>query len=416
MEKKICFVVMGFGKKMDYRNSKEVDLDIIYHAVIKPLFSSEFPEYEIVRADEIAGSDIIDVSMYMLLMKADLVIADITTLNENAIYELGVRHALRPFSTVIMLQESEKMALPFDLSHCRILTYRDFGERLEPDGALEIQSKLKQFVIQSRENKVDSPFYTYLPDIKPPLSGTESFEKLAQNAKDTGEKISELVERAQACKKESNFQEAAVIWEKLSTMLPANSYVVQQLALAVYKSKYPNETVALENALGIIRKLHPETSLDLETLGITAAVYKHLYMVNGNYDYLDEAVRYYKKGYIIKNDYYNGENYVNCLILKTKKNGLDTDEITYLRFEIRKTCQEILAVLKARMKLEKVHYWMYATYAACSYYIGDMDAYQKYDKLFTQNCQADWELKSYQENFDRLKQLIQGSFTGSIGR
>lgn len=31
---------MGFGKKMDYRNSKEVDLDIIYKKVIKNLFDS----------------------------------------------------------------------------------------------------------------------------------------------------------------------------------------------------------------------------------------------------------------------------------------------------------------------------------------------------------------------------------------
>lgn len=38
MDKKICFVVMGFGKKMDYRNSKEVDLDIIYKKIIKDLF------------------------------------------------------------------------------------------------------------------------------------------------------------------------------------------------------------------------------------------------------------------------------------------------------------------------------------------------------------------------------------------
>ena len=33
--KKTCFVVMGFGKKMDYRNSKEIDLDLIYKQVIK---------------------------------------------------------------------------------------------------------------------------------------------------------------------------------------------------------------------------------------------------------------------------------------------------------------------------------------------------------------------------------------------
>lgn len=35
MSRKICFVAMGFGKKMDYRNSKEVDLDIIYKKVTK---------------------------------------------------------------------------------------------------------------------------------------------------------------------------------------------------------------------------------------------------------------------------------------------------------------------------------------------------------------------------------------------
>ena len=75
MSRKICFVAMGFGKKMDYRNSKEVDLDIIYKKVIKNLFDS-LTEYELIRADEISGSEIIDVSMYSLLLKADLVIAD----------------------------------------------------------------------------------------------------------------------------------------------------------------------------------------------------------------------------------------------------------------------------------------------------------------------------------------------------
>lgn len=83
MSRKICFVAMGFGKKMDYRNSKEVDLDIIYKKVIKNLFDS-LTEYELIRADEISGSEIIDVSMYSLLLKADLVIADITTMNENS--------------------------------------------------------------------------------------------------------------------------------------------------------------------------------------------------------------------------------------------------------------------------------------------------------------------------------------------
>lgn len=41
---------MGFGKKMDYRNSKEIDLDLIYKQVIKRLFDSDFKDYQLIRA------------------------------------------------------------------------------------------------------------------------------------------------------------------------------------------------------------------------------------------------------------------------------------------------------------------------------------------------------------------------------
>jgi hypothetical protein len=48
MSQKICFVVMGFGKKMDYENSKEVDLDMIYKKVIKELFEKKLTDYELI--------------------------------------------------------------------------------------------------------------------------------------------------------------------------------------------------------------------------------------------------------------------------------------------------------------------------------------------------------------------------------
>lgn len=109
---------------MDYRNSKEVDLDIIYKKIIKDLFDS-LTEYELIRADEISGSDLIDVSMYSLLLKADLVIADITTMNENAIYELEFGMHWNHFQQLLWCK---KVKNSFDLNHCRILTYKDFGE------------------------------------------------------------------------------------------------------------------------------------------------------------------------------------------------------------------------------------------------------------------------------------------------
>ena len=36
MSKKNCFVVMGFGKKVDFETGKEFDLDMTYKNVIKP--------------------------------------------------------------------------------------------------------------------------------------------------------------------------------------------------------------------------------------------------------------------------------------------------------------------------------------------------------------------------------------------
>ena len=91
---KTCFVVMGFGKKTDFETGRVLDLDMSYRNMIKP--AVEAAGLKCVRADEIVHSGIIDVPMYEQLLNADVVVADLSTSNKNAFYELGVRHALRP--------------------------------------------------------------------------------------------------------------------------------------------------------------------------------------------------------------------------------------------------------------------------------------------------------------------------------
>lgn len=111
MRSKLCFTIMGFGKKTDFSTGKTYDLDKTYTNIIKP--AVEKCGYTSIRADEIQDSGLIDKSMYALLVRAELVIADITTLNPNAIYELGIRHAARPNHTVILKDREGK--IPFDL-------------------------------------------------------------------------------------------------------------------------------------------------------------------------------------------------------------------------------------------------------------------------------------------------------------
>ena len=108
--KKRCFVVMGFGIKTDYATGRKLDLNKSYRLLIKPVVESK--DLLCVRADEIRHSGLIDVPMYQELLKADIVIADLSTANANAFYELGIRHALRPCTTVVVSED--KLPYPFD--------------------------------------------------------------------------------------------------------------------------------------------------------------------------------------------------------------------------------------------------------------------------------------------------------------
>src|SRR5215218_10418766 len=93
-----CFVVMGFGIKTDYATGRKLDLNKSYRLLIKPVVEEK--GLECVRADEILHSGTIDLPMYRELLEADVVIADLSTANVNAFYELGIRHALRPRTTI----------------------------------------------------------------------------------------------------------------------------------------------------------------------------------------------------------------------------------------------------------------------------------------------------------------------------
>jgi hypothetical protein len=50
--------------------------------------------------------------MYERLMFCDFAVADLSFANANVFYELGIRHALKPFTTVSIFEVNTK--LPFD--------------------------------------------------------------------------------------------------------------------------------------------------------------------------------------------------------------------------------------------------------------------------------------------------------------
>ena len=86
---KSCFVVGPIG---DDDTEDRIHADWLLEEIIQPVFDEKFSEYRVERADRITIPGRSDAQVISALLDADLVIADLTTLNPNAFYEIGIRH------------------------------------------------------------------------------------------------------------------------------------------------------------------------------------------------------------------------------------------------------------------------------------------------------------------------------------
>lgn len=403
----LCFVIMGFGKKTDYESGRTLDLNATYNEIIKP--SAIDAGFRCIRADEVMHSGVIDLPMYEMLLRADLVIADITTGNPNAIYELGVRHALRPFSTIIMKEGRGK--LYFDLNHVNTFSYDHLGEDIGASEARRAKNDLTVLIRQVMEKQIpDSPVYTFLPKLIQPKLSDEEFEELIQRTEISEEQFSQLIFSAESAVKNSDFDIAVKNYAALVQFKPEDSYLVQQYALATYKSRSPTQIAALVNALKIIVSIDPATSNDPETLGITGAIHKKLWEITKDPDELSEAVNYYGRGFNIRKDYYTGENYALCLNYQA---GLQTDpaEQIFLQTSARKTREHLLVILEEIINSQYFaeradQRWVLATMANTLYGLNDVRAQEYQNRFYAFEGLAKWERETYEHSKNELLRLI----------
>lgn len=410
MYQKICFVIMGFGKKTDYSSGMTLDLDKTYKNIIKP--AAEACEYKCVRSDEIKQSTIIDKSMYGLLLCADLVIADISTYNPNAIYELGVRHAVKPFHTIIIKEQSGD--IPFDLNHTSIMSYIHLGEDIGVDESKRCINELKGIIKSIEKSKaIDSPFYEYINSVEPPHMSEDELANIIKELAKENESLFAIVEDAKLLKQKERFAESAILWKKASEEMPSEPYYVQQEALCTYKSKQPSELVALNNASIIIGKLldkGDKVKNDPETLGIAGAIYKNMYLITNDVAILEQAIKYYGDGFNLRKDYYNGENYALCLNIKASIIK-DEEEKIYCNVQANKVRKEIIDILTKIIVSKEIEErdderWIYATFANCYFALDDSDNGKKYEKKFINLCDQRWEQDTYYQNKKRLFDLL----------
>jgi hypothetical protein len=394
--RKVCFVVMGFAKKTDYESGRTLDLDATYEAIIKP--AAETAGLRCVRADEIMQSGIIDVGMYEMLLRAELVIADISTGNVNAIYELGVRHALRPYSTIIMKETDGK--LHFDLDHTSTFKYQHLGPDIGAREANRASRALGQLIVTVlTANKPDSPVYTYLPRLQQPRLTEEEYEMLLARAESTEQKLSALIKAGETANRASLHLAAAESFAAALKVKPDDPYLTQQLALNTYKAGIPSKLSALIEARSIIDRLDPEVSNDPETLGITGAIHKQVWSQTKDVDQLNLAIRYYSRGFEIRKDYYNGENLATCLNLRSAIQQ-DQEEARYDAMSATKVRQSLIALLVPLVKSESFEErsdrkWIYATLANTFFALGAEADGLTNEASFLAEKPAQWEIDTY---------------------
>ena len=151
-----CFVLIPFDKKNI----------TIYESVIKP--TVEESGLKCIIASEIISNRQIMSDIWAEILRANVIIAELTVNNPNVFYELGMAHSLNKH--VILLTRNIKKA-PFDIRPYRHILYMDTG----PHWKHKLKNKLKEnlkiiikeenFFIKPEWKKDNLDFVTRLNEI-----------------------------------------------------------------------------------------------------------------------------------------------------------------------------------------------------------------------------------------------------------
>lgn len=401
-----CFVIMGFNIKTN-EDGKEYNLDLSYSQIIKPVL--EFYKINYVRADEIMLAEMIDDSMYKFLLSADLVIADITTLNANALYELGVRYALKPYSTIIIGSTDTK--IPFDLSHIRIFKYEHDGVQIKSDECLKLIEILKK-VIKNIQDKVtpliDSPVYKFLSNLEPPrynyINDTNFFENNIKRFK-SEESLGSLIHLAYQKRDAGYFKEAIDLYKK-ALKISKDEYIVKEIAVCMYQEDTYQAYCDALNFLKINIKI--ENTINPEVLKTLGTIYKNLWLKKQITEFADQALMYYEKSFVLLKTYNNGLNYGFMLLVMSYINQQNIHQKFYMmwsRYIYNKTKEICLK------KYEVDDYWVNASLAECCLVLNEKNEYKKYLELsklsyFKTENEKEWKYEKTQKQLKEIKKML----------
>ena len=127
IDPRLAFVLMPY----------DPELTEIYTTLIKPTVEGAGLDLVCRRADDIKSNRAVMQDIWKSICEARLIIADLTGLNPNVMYELGVAHTLGK-ETLLIYRRDSQIKFPFDLAHIRRIEYDN-----SPVGGADLQTQLR---------------------------------------------------------------------------------------------------------------------------------------------------------------------------------------------------------------------------------------------------------------------------------
>nr|AUN36947.1 hypothetical protein [uncultured bacterium] len=371
---------MPFGKKPDAMGSI-IDFDAVYKELIAPAI--EEAGLEALRADEEVAGGIIHKPMFERLILCEYAVADLTTANANVFYELGLRHAIRPWSTVLLFAEGGR--LPFDVGLLRAMPYQLTPEGV-PANAKDIKPTLVNRLAEAHKAAQDMPLtdspvfqliegfpepniahiktdvfhdrVQYSAEIKAKLAvargqGVDALRDLEKELGDINDLESGVsVDLFLAYRDKKAWQDMIDLAKKMPRPLAATVMVQEQLAFAL------NRLGRSEEAEKTLKELLERRGPSSETLGLLGRVYKDRWenAVKQNDKFLargemNKAIDAYLRGFEADwRDAFPGINAVTLMEIKDPPDPRRTAIIPVVTYAVER-----------RIASGKPDYWDHAT-------------------------------------------------------
>jgi tetratricopeptide (TPR) repeat protein len=418
----LCFILMPFGIKANADGSI-INFDRVYQDLIAPAVRDA--ELEPIRADQEVTGGIIHKPMFERLILCPFAVADLTTANANVYYELGVRHAFKPFSTIQIIAAGSR--LPFDVQMLRTISYT-LGADGVPDPAKASASSeaIATFLKEARKGAKDSPIFQLIDNLPVPdvqHLKTDVFreqveysaqvkDKLAdarrspQKAdavrsveKDLGE-IADLdtgvaIDLLLSYRAVSAWDDMVKLIQQFSGPLAQTVMVREQLGLALNRLKRRDE------AQQVLLKLIEERGPSSETCGILGRVYKdqwedatqsgNAFLAKG---YLDKAIKTYLQGFESDwRDAYPGINAVTLMELRNPPDERAKQLVPVVRYAVQR-----------KIERGKPDYWDYATLLELAVLEGNQDATTQALGDALANVREKWEPETTARNVRLIRE------------